>query len=261
MHPTTPHLKLHPMSLAGRKRELEQEVKDIEESLENARKKLKKATDVEAFADVILGDACVICSRDLSEGISKLGRGISSYPCKCSRQRIVHTECWTRTFRCSCRVTAVPHDDMKAVREEIEACVESSYEGISGVVDGLQISRNTLAGFTEQLKETQDSLSEIALKAACDSGSIGERCTALMRAQDLVSKVARKVRAVDSKLVEVESKSKKVMSTLAEGKSDIAGDGSYFPSSPPYDPDEVLNDEEVEDQVEDEDDEVREVEG
>ena len=105
--------------MSGSKRCMEREIEDLEkkakfysEKLEKAKFELKKkkTEDLDKFVEVIRSDSCTLCSEPLVDCIDHIGKGISSYECECSRQRIVHVQCWSRDFRCSCGVMAIAPD-------------------------------------------------------------------------------------------------------------------------------------------------------
>ena len=75
-------------------RSSKRKVKESEKREENKKKKLNK------LVDTMTSGTCVICSESLSECIDNMG--ISSYACRCTTQRVVHTKCWTQDFRCAC---------------------------------------------------------------------------------------------------------------------------------------------------------------
>lgn len=121
---TTPTLIIfHPankpnskLMMSGSKRDMELEINDLEkkakfysDKLENAKIELekKKTVDFDNFIEVMKSDSCTLCSESLMDCVDHIGRGIGSYECECSRQRIVHVKCWTRDFRCSCGVMAI----------------------------------------------------------------------------------------------------------------------------------------------------------
>lgn len=86
--------------MSGTKRdasEMQEEVSRLEIRLKAARKALK----IEQLGNALRDTTCVICSEELSECILS-DMSLCCYECRCSTPRVVHTKCFTRSFRCSC---------------------------------------------------------------------------------------------------------------------------------------------------------------
>jgi len=144
--------------MSGCKRSMEEEINSLEkkarfysEKLEKAKLELEKKKNIEFnnFVEVMRSDSCTICSEPLADCVDNIGRrGISSYKCECSRQRIVHTKCWTRDFRCSCRVMAIAPfagdvlsnsmtDDIACSRD-IAIHIGNSADSIEGIIGDME---------------------------------------------------------------------------------------------------------------------------
>lgn len=71
------------------------EMKDLQAKLEKKKK-------FDAFVDALYSDSCMICRSDLRDCVGEPHMAIVSYECGCSKLRVVHLGCCTRTFRCAC---------------------------------------------------------------------------------------------------------------------------------------------------------------
>ena len=92
-------------SISGTKRDasqIQEEVTLLSMKLEVAKERLARQKKIEKLVDALQCTTCMICSEELVDCIQE-DMSISCYECRCSTQRVVHTKCWTRSFRCSCR--------------------------------------------------------------------------------------------------------------------------------------------------------------
>ena len=83
-----------------------------QKALENSRAKyakakaeLEKKKKFENTIKEIFAGSCLICSEDLADCVDSGNMSISSYDCRCTKKRVVHTSCWNRDFKCACGET------------------------------------------------------------------------------------------------------------------------------------------------------------
>lgn len=104
------------VSLAGQVEELTKKVRRDELALKESSNQLElkfvfeRKEKFDQFFKTMSEDTCVLCSDDLADCVGSLGEGISSYVCKCSVERIVHTKCWKSPFRCACGELQTPRN-------------------------------------------------------------------------------------------------------------------------------------------------------
>lgn len=70
-----------------------------------AKAEMEKKRKFEKAARELLSESCIICSEDLVNCVESGDMSISSYKCRCTKKRVVHTTCWHRDFKCSCGET------------------------------------------------------------------------------------------------------------------------------------------------------------
>lgn len=84
---------------------LEKKAKMAEEQAQKFRSEileLEKRKKVENFVETLSSISCMICNEDIVDCIESDDMSISSYKCKCSIRRIIHSKCWEKEFRCAC---------------------------------------------------------------------------------------------------------------------------------------------------------------
>lgn len=194
---------------------------------------VSKKIKIDNFVDVITSDTCFLCSEDLSDCIDSIGDGISSYKCRCTRQRIVHSKCWTQEFKCTCGVEAVPSVGTGDLNSRVKKEVEDSYSAIHDSLEKTQVIQNNIRAI-----DFEDYCSKMSsffrmLERANVAPSILERAREL----DMSSRnINRRMRNISGNVVGVRVKSSQVMANLACAKAEFSVDGEYFPSSPAYSP-------------------------
>ena len=127
---------MSPMETRSSKRKA---MEELENKASNLTKKTKK------LVDTILSDTCVICSEDLTDGIDNME--ISTYSCRCSVQRIIHTKCWKQDFRCSCGETQEPPNcktDYTKLDNSVEIIGDISRENVNMGAEILSIRRSII---------------------------------------------------------------------------------------------------------------------
>lgn len=225
-------------SSTGTKRTLDQDVSDMskkvkmhEDKLDALRKeleKLERKRDLEKFIEIMSSDTCTLCSEDLIQCVGEIGGGIQSYKCDCSRQRIVHTKCWTREFQCSCGVKAVPHvcEGSRNLRKN----VNSAYKYIKDA-----ISYNGKNVYEEIRTMDFESYEKQMLEFFRDIGECNEIPEHLKSRVDFLRHETEQNKLalddISGASVVVEDICEEVMSALALAKTGLSSNGEVFPTS------------------------------
>ena len=180
------------MSSTPRKRsasDMQKEVDLLTTQLEAAKKGLRESATrekLEKLVGALQDSTCIVCSEDLSGCIAE-DMSISTYECRCSTQRIVHSKCWARSFLCSCREL----QEFSGNAKNSEA-MQHVVKNLSGIVDS-----GFDAGFL--LDEVKSEVRAFLLKIQEKCGDLpegvdvaeflGKFDVLIMRAQDNMSSV------------------------------------------------------------------------
>ena len=124
------------------------------QELAKAKAELAKSDDFNKMIDVLESGTCVICSDNLKDCVGSREMNIVSYACECTTPRVVHNECWTRSFRCSCGQVKDPPcviTDDNALKLAM-----NSISYIRGSMQLAKLNMVTILGQVNHLEETID---------------------------------------------------------------------------------------------------------
>lgn len=102
------------------------------EKLEKAQEELRnaKTKEFEIFLKVMSWDICFLRGEDLVDCVGFIDTGICSYKCECSRQCIVHSKCWTRSFKRTCEVEADPQGSLQLLKVNVDDAYDAIQDSL-----------------------------------------------------------------------------------------------------------------------------------
>lgn len=221
-------------SFMDNKRAIEQDMEEFSkkakmysEKLEEAKAKKQKYEELEKFIDVMASKSCTICSEDLIDCVENIGEGLSSYVCNCTFQRVVHTKCWERNFKCACGIVAISNKPFSDdVSDSTKEKVEKAYSSSEKVYDRANKIREQIDDVMDYENHFEDINDLKVLIEACPGissriiRSVGKVLSDSKRIRDSVTKI-------DSFLIGVVAHNEKCQNHLQDiGMVNIDDSGS-----------------------------------